>query len=95
MHAIFTAKQGEIACKRENVESLERKLLLDSVDKEDSLRDATDHLSNDTLKLLCTLMIHIHPTIQKEKHEIAQLAGMVSRFHSDFTNSFAVVPRGI
>ena len=95
MHAIFTAKQAEITRKRKKIESLERKLLLDGVEKEDALRDGKDHLTNDTLQLLRTRMVHIYLNIQQQKHEIARLAGMVSRFRSDFTNSFAVVPGGI
>lgn len=61
--------------KRRRMEQLEAKLVTGEYRKVDALRDGKEFLTQHTLELLRTRLLHTYLNIQQQKMEVSRLAG--------------------
>ena len=58
------------------MQELEKKLLSGDYDKVAALRDGKQHLTDQTLQLLRTRIVHTYLNVQQQKHEISYVSGL-------------------
>lgn len=75
LYEVFNATKENFSRKRKRMEQLEGKLITREYKKDDVLRDGKEFLTNHTLELLRTRLLHTYLNLQQQKLEVSRLAG--------------------